>query len=630
MQQVRPLLLKVFFLLLTFIIIVSNFLIIYNAQNNETAVKGYLDLSRYDFEEQGMLCLDGEWQFFYNRFIAPAKYGDLKAFNRPDLYMTPPTVWNYYKINGKPIPGFGYGTYRMIVTGATPGMPLALKILPQSTAYDLYIDGALLAENGVVSIDKEHSVVEYHPDSVKFTPRSSEFVITVYISNYVYARGGLWDAPTLGTQEQIARMDRFVLERDLFLIGCYSIVSLIFLVIYFTRPRGRARLYFALLCLITASRVIIYGAHLIAQVTENFRLITFLEYGTRLWFPVLLLLIANEELLGKFPKKLQTGLTVVVSILTAAVAILPIHIYTIFARSVMAYDFLIGLFLCVLLLWPGERFFRKNKNKIFYIYGILAICVCGIYDMYFASTSYFEMNPIGFFAALLAFAFILAISYTDALVESEKALRELEIESERKLQTELSLLQSQIRPHFLFNALSAIANVCGKDGKKAEQLILDLAYFMQTSFDFSPVAKLTTLENELEYIRKYVHIEKARFGDKIRYKEQIEVPLTVQLPRLIIEPLVENAIRHGISRKKGGGEVRLRICEVPEGIRVEVFDNGVGMPKERLSDVYSEESRGIGLKNIQDRLVRSGGTGLLIESDQDEYTRVSFTIKREE
>jgi len=150
---------------------------------------------------------------------------------------------------------------------------------------------------------------------------------------------------------------------------------------------------------------------------------------------------------------------------------------------------------------------------------------------------------------------------------------------------------------------------------------------MQSIFDFSSHEKLTTLENELEYIRKYVQIEKARFGEKITYTEQVEVPLTTQLPRLIIEPLVENAIRHGISKKKDGGEVRLKICKVPEGILIEVSDNGVGMTKEKLSAVFDEESKGVGLKNIQDRMVRSGGMGLAIESVANEYTKVSFTIK---
>jgi len=629
MQQTRPLFLKIIFLLLTFFIMISNFNIMDNTERNTTAEKGYLNLSGHNFEKDGKLSLDGEWQFYHERFVEPVKFSELPASDLPDVFITPPTVWNYYEVNGKPIPGFGYGTYRMIVTGVTPNMPLAIKILPQSTAYDLYIDDVFMAGNGVVAREQSHSAAGYRSGSIKFTPHDTEFIITVHISNYVFARGGMWDAPTLGTEAQIESLDRFILYRDLFLQGCYFITFLLFVVIFINRPRNRSWLYFAILCVVTASRVQIYGAHLITQYTENFRLITFLEYGTRYWFPLLLLLLLNAELSGKIPKKLLTGLILLISTITAATAVLPIQIYTAFAKAVMAYDFILGLGIFVLLLWPGERFFPRNENKIFFIYGVAAIHICASYDMYFASTAYFEMTPIGFFVALLAFAFILAITYSDALANCENALRELENESGRKLQTELQLLQSQIRPHFLYNALSAIANVCGKDGKKAEQLILDLAYFMQASFDFGSNEKMTTLENELEYIRKYVNIEKTRFGDKLRYTEQINVPLSTQLPRLIIEPLVENAIRHGISKKKGGGEVTLTVSEMPEGLFIEVFDDGIGITGEKLSDVFGEESKGIGLKNVQDRLVRSGGTGLKIESVQNNYTKVSFIIKGE-
>lgn len=629
MQRIRPVLLRVLFLLLTSIILISNFNILDNSERNAVAEKGYLDLSRYDFEKEGILCLDGEWQFFSGRLLEPVNDSNLQAAEKSDAYITPPTTWNDYEAGGKPISGFGYGTYRMILTGVTPDIPMAIKMLPQSTAYHLYINHMLMSKNGVVAKDQKGSEVAYHPDSIQFTPRSTELVITIHISNYVYARGGLWDAPTIGTKEQIASLDEYVLHRDLFLQGCYCISFLLFFVIYINRPSNRSLLYFATLCVVTAARVLIYGGHLITQYTENFRLITFIEYSTRLWFPILLLLLLNEELSGKLPRKLLSALTLLSSLLTIAVAVLPIHVFTAYAKALIGYDFILGLGMLVIMLWPGERFFPKNtnKSKVFFLYGNTAIYLCAVYDMFFATTAYVEMMPIGFFAALLAFAFILAITYADALTDCEDALRKLEIEGERKLLTELKLLQSQIRPHFLYNALSAIANVCGKDSKKAEQLILDLAYFMQTSFDFSSHEKLTTLENELEYIRKYVQIEKARFGEKITYTEQVEVPLTTQLPRLIIEPLVENAIRHGISKKKDGGEVRLKICKVPEGILIEVSDNGVGMTKEKLSAVFDEESKGVGLKNIQDRMVRSGGMGLAIESVANEYTKVSFTIK---
>lgn len=127
---------------------------------------------------------------------------------------------------------------------------------------------------------------------------NKEFVITFQISNYVYARGGMWDAPTLGTLEQIEDLDFFILSRDLFLLGCYGIMFIMFLAIYLNRPQNRSLLYFALLCVITSIRILLYGAHLIQYLTEDFRMITFFEYGTRLWFPVLMLLFINEELSG--------------------------------------------------------------------------------------------------------------------------------------------------------------------------------------------------------------------------------------------------------------------------------------------------------------------------------------------
>ena len=297
MQRTRPVFLKIIFLLLTFYILVSNLYIMDDTERNATDIKGHLDLSRYDFEKQGKLSLDEEWQFYYDRFVEPVKYMDLQASEKTRyLHYTSNTVWNYCEVDGKPISGFGYGTYRMIVTGVTPNVPLAIKILPQSTAYDLYVDDLLMAENGVVARDKDSSAVGYSPNSIKFTPHTPEFVITIHISNYVYARGGMWDAPTLGTKAQIESLDRFILQRDLLLLGCYCITFLLFLVIFINRPSNRSCLYFAMLCIVTAARILIYGAHLITQYTENFRFITFIEYDTRLWYPVLLLLLLNAEL----------------------------------------------------------------------------------------------------------------------------------------------------------------------------------------------------------------------------------------------------------------------------------------------------------------------------------------------
>ncbi len=629
MRNLRPLLLKLFFILFTFMVMISSFNLLNNPFRAVSSPEGLLDLSGYQWEEQGKLCLNGEWQFYYNKFIEPVKFSEVNSEVTPQLYIKPPKVWNESKIDGKSIPGFGYASYRLVVTGTTPGIPMALKVLPQSTAFRVYIDDRLVAENGKVSKQKSNSFAAYHDESILFTPIRPDFVITFHISNYEYARGGMWDAPTLGTEKQIAELDRFLLERDLFLHGCYCSMFLLCMVIYIYRPAKRSWLYLALLCVISFERVSLYGAHLISQFTEDFRLITFIEYVTRYWYPVLILFLINSVLSGKLSKNMLRGLVIFVLAVTAATAILPIWVYTSFAKAVIFFDLTVGIATCIFLLSPKQIFFKETTNKAFFLYGILALYVAAIYDMFFASTAYFEMTPVGFLIALLAFSFVLAIDYSEALEGSEDALHKLQIESERKLQTELQMLQSQIKPHFLYNALSAIANICSKDGKKAEQVILDLAYFMQASFDFNSSDRMITLESELELTRRYVHIEETRFGDKIKYTEQIQAPLSVQLPRLVLEPLVENAIRHGISKKKGGGEVCLKVMEVPQGISIEVYDNGIGMSKEKCETILEEQGQGIGLKNIHNRLIRLGEAGLKIESVEKEYTRVSFVMKKE-
>lgn len=614
---------KIIFLIMI-IAIAFPFLHLMKSSGNAGIERGLLDLSQYDFEERGSLCLDGEWEFYYNQFLIP-ELNDKKGSEKdPDALISIPTVWNNYQIKGAHIPGFGYGTYRLRVTGASAGIPLAMKILPQSTAYQLYINDELLVTNGTVSKDKNYAKAVYKPESVTFTPNESEFVITFLVSNYIYARGGMWDAPTLGTDTQIKSLDRFIGYRDIFLLGNYFIMFFLCLMIYAIRPDSYSRLYFALLCLLSTGRVLLYGEHLIRYFTDSFRFIAVIEYITRYWYPILVLLLLKELFPKSISSKFVKYLLFAAAIITTATFVLPVWVFTSLSAIVMGYNLLFGLFIITVLLR-----IRNEKTNWTFLFGVVVFYLTGVYDILFASSAYVELNPVGFYVSLLIFAFILAENYGEALKKSEESLLELAEVSEHRLQTELKLLQSQIKPHFLYNALSAIANVCGKDGKKAEELILNLAFFMRANFDFSSFDRFTTLENELEFIKSYVTIETARFGDRVNYTEQIDIPLTTQIPRLIIEPLVENAVRHGVSRKKGGGQIRLTVTELSEEIYVEVYDNGVGMDQEKAADLFCNEKRGIGLKNIQERLIKLYGSGLKIESVPNEYTRVSFMMKKE-
>ncbi len=215
------------------------------------------------------------------------------------------------------------------------------------------------------------------------------------------------------------------------------------------------------------------------------------------------------------------------------------------------------------------------------------------------------------------------------------------VERNRQLQTqvkeaEIAFLRSQIRPHFLYNALNSIAELCVDEPRKAEALTLDLSQYLRRSFDFSPQDRRTTIRHELELVEAYLNIEQARFGDKLHVEYDIRANRRSLIPVLMLQPIVENAVIHGIrSSDLPVGRVRVSICEGKDGvIRFRVADNGIGMSEERLEEVLArgterQDSEGVGLRNINRRLELLYGRQLRIESQAGAGTTVSFDIPAE-
>ncbi len=216
---------------------------------------------------------------------------------------------------------------------------------------------------------------------------------------------------------------------------------------------------------------------------------------------------------------------------------------------------------------------------------------------------------------------------------------QLELEDIQKKDRLLALarikhLQAQINPHFLFNSLNTIASFCRTSPLKARELILELSTYMRRNLDSS--REHIRLADEIEQIKSYLAIEKARFGELIQARLDIDKEcLDWPIPPLIIQPLVENAIRHGIKPKDEGGMVSLYVHRENGCLMVQVSDNGIGMDKERILELLSPERldapvRGVGLINTHQRLVQIYGPehGIQIKSTPGEGTTVSFSIPR--
>ena len=180
----------------------------------------------------------------------------------------------------------------------------------------------------------------------------------------------------------------------------------------------------------------------------------------------------------------------------------------------------------------------------------------------------------------------------------------------------------------MYNALTAIAEKCETDSEEAGRLILSLSKYLRQTLDFDNLSGSVPLKKELELVRAYTSIEQARFANiEVVFDLPDPLPL-LQLPPMTLQPLVENAIKHGLRRKREGGCVVVKMERQEGSVQFSVEDNGVGISDDVLKNlaILPNGSVSIGLYNINTRLMRLYGKGLSIRSESGAGTSVSFEI----
>ncbi|MEF2245524.1 ATP-binding protein [Paenibacillus sp. IITD108] len=200
---------------------------------------------------------------------------------------------------------------------------------------------------------------------------------------------------------------------------------------------------------------------------------------------------------------------------------------------------------------------------------------------------------------------------------------------DEKLRMEAAYLQAQIHPHFLFNTLNSIMALSTINTEKMHQLCDAFTSYLRISFDFLNAGEVVSLARELKLVRAYLYIEKERFNNRIQVKWAVNSNVELMIPPLTIQPIVENAVRHGLLSSLKGGTIHIAITPASSGTMFKISDNGAGMEPDkinRLLDPAMIGKGGIGLFNTNRRLVKRYGAGLTIQSKINEGTSVSFFI----
>ncbi len=211
-----------------------------------------------------------------------------------------------------------------------------------------------------------------------------------------------------------------------------------------------------------------------------------------------------------------------------------------------------------------------------------------------------------------------------------RTLLELRQSVQAAIRSEMAFLQAQIKPHFLYNAMNTIISICPVDPEKAAELLLDLSYYLRSSFDFQNREQVVSLEKELELVQAYMAIEQARFGERLRIIYDIDEPTDAYIPPLSIQPIVENAVRHGVMQKSAGGTIVLAVRHTETNLFISISDDGVGMKQREMGTLlqgHDQRKRtGVGLVNIHRRLMSLYGQGLNIASKSEEGTTITFEV----
>jgi two-component system, LytTR family, sensor kinase len=214
-----------------------------------------------------------------------------------------------------------------------------------------------------------------------------------------------------------------------------------------------------------------------------------------------------------------------------------------------------------------------------------------------------------------------------SLVAAQVELSIVAEQEERLAQAELRALRAQISPHFIYNALAAVAGDIHARPEEARELLTDFAEF--TRYLFRDGRSYVTLAEEVEHVERYLRLERARFRDSLHVT--VDVPPETRgavVPSMSLQPLVENAVRHGVERRAGSGRISIHARVVEGDVELRVCDDGSGIDPDRVPEVLAGAGGGIGLSNVDSRLRATFGEryALRLHSSLGEGTTAIMTV----
>ncbi|WP_036746420.1 sensor histidine kinase [Paenibacillus sp. UNC451MF] len=631
-----------------------------NKRMDPLAVQGVMDLRGWHFEKDGIVGLNGEWDFYWNRLISPEEAALYGESHQAADWLQLPSSWNGYLVDDEEISGKGYATFHLRLLTETTDDILALELPSIRTAYKLWVNGEALAKAGKVGVSPDSGRPGYKPQLVYFKPNDTTIDIVLQVSNYHHRVGGIWSGLSLGTAEQVANRHNNHMGLDLMLVGSLLLMGLYHFGLFLIRFKERGSLYFSLFCIAVGIRAMYVGAGAALQMFPSIPW----ECGLRIEYYCFYLGLPLAVMFCKslYPQEIKRsfviGTQVTGVLFSLAVTVLPPEIFTF---TTQAYQ-VITLLVCSYVMAGIVKALLRGREGAWFatlgggVYAFTVIVDILYYNQWIRVG---DISSYGLFYFIFMTSFIISLKSFKAFASVEtlsRQLRELNMGLEHRIKERTAELQRSnrrlekmnedlgrletSRRHLLSNIShdlgtpmtliqgyveALIDRVVVDPDQQEKYLRLILGRITGLNRLISDLFQLSKLEaRQIDFSMQEMIIEDVMsfYSDRydlevknagLRFSVQAPIPTPEERNKIgsvfididRIDQVLTNIIYNAIKHTPVGGFIQLQMAIEGQALVMRVQDNGSGIDPEDLPYIFDRF-----YKKDKSRNSAEGGSGL--------------------
>jgi class 3 adenylate cyclase len=457
------------------------------------AKEGLLDLSHRDFEKDGKIALDGQWEFYWNYLHSPDDFQNDTLITGA-AYLKVPGIWNKLVVDSNKISGQGFGTYRLKVKLNSTYSLLGIKVNDVSSSYKLWVNKNLILSNGTVSSVKDEMEPQYLPLIKSFQADSNFLEIIIQVANNFHHEGGIRASITLGTPEQVIQLREHNIMYTLFLAGTLFILFIYHIWIYLLRRTEKTALWFGILCFIILIRALFINERIIYSFIPDFNV----NIGYRIEYLdfFIIAFIFAMYLFNLFDRALpRIGLMVIGAITTVEAVIILFTSSIFFTSTVLVCSIILFLEFVYFFILTIRQIAVRRKVAMFLLLSWLMVLLCGINDIlyvnYVINTS--QISQYAFILFLISQAYIISYRFG----KDFRTIEDLSINLENKVEERTHELAEEKKKsdNLLLNILPAeVADELKQKGRTTTKTYSMVTIMFSDFKDFTGVSEKVSAE----------------------------------------------------------------------------------------------------------------------------------------